>query len=93
VEAHFFVSNTSRGLFTCQLDFIAFNWQYAAKIAKQPYRAPRGPDILCTTITSTINGGMKYITATIEVSNAACMRHADNGGIIFSTSWQTIKVT
>ncbi len=35
---------------------------------------------------------MKYIAATIEVSNAACRRHADNGGIVFSTGWQTIKV-
>ncbi len=51
--------NTTRGLLTRQLDFVAFDWQYAAKVAKQPYRAPRGPDILCTMITSTINYGVK----------------------------------
>ncbi len=84
--------NTVRGLLTRQLDFVAFDWQYAAKVAKQPYRAPCGPDILCTMITSTINGSVKYIAATIEVSNAARMRHADDGGAIFSTGRQTIKV-
>jgi hypothetical protein len=91
VEARFFVSNTTRGLLTHQLNFVAFNWQYAAKVAKQPYRAPRGPDILCTTITSTVNGIVKYIAATIEVSDAAPTRHADDGGVIFSTGRQTIK--
>ncbi len=35
---------------------------------------------------------MKYIATTIEVSNAACTRHANNGGVVFSTGWQTIKV-
>ncbi len=62
------------------------------KVAKQPYRAPCGLDILCTTITSTVNGSMKYIAAMIEVSNAACTRHANDGGVIFSTGRQTIKV-
>ncbi len=86
------MSNTARGLLTLRLDFVAFDWQYAAKVAKQPYRAPRGPDILCTTITSTINSGMKYIAAMIEVSNAARTRHANDGGVVFSTGRQTIKV-
>jgi hypothetical protein len=86
------VSNTVRGLLTRRLDFVAFDWQYAAKVAKQPYRAPRGPDILCTTIASTVNGGMKYTATMIEVSNAARTRHADDGGVDFSTGRQTIKV-
>ncbi len=81
-----------RGLLTRRLNFIAFDWQYVANVAKQLYRAPRGLDILCTTITSTVNGGMKYIAAMIEVSKAACTRHANNGGVIFSTGQQTIKV-
>ncbi len=92
MEARFFVSNTTCSLLTRQLDFVAFNWQYAAKVAKQPFRAPCGSDILCTTITSTVNSGMKYIAATIEVSNAACMRHANNSSVVFSTGRQTIKV-
>jgi hypothetical protein len=92
VKAHFFVSNTLRGLLTRRLDFVAFDWQYVAKVAKQPYRAPHWPDILCTMITSTVNGGMKYIVAMIEVSNAACTRHTDNSSVVFSTSRQTIKV-
>jgi hypothetical protein len=92
VEACFFVSYTTCGLLTRRLDFVAFDWQYAVKVAKQPYRAPCGPDILCTTITSTINGGVKYIAMMIEVSNAARTRHADNGGVVFSTGRQTIKV-
>jgi hypothetical protein len=86
------VSNTACGLLTRQLDFVAFDWQYALKVAQQPYRAPRGPDILCTTITSTINGSVKYIAARIEVSNTARMRHTDDGGVDFSTGRQTIKV-
>ncbi len=92
MEARFFVSNTARGLLTHRLDFVAFDWQYSAKVSKQPYRAPRGPDILCTMITSTINGSMKYIAMTIEVSNAARTRHTNNGGVVFSTGRQTIKV-
>jgi hypothetical protein len=92
VEARFFVSKTARGLLTRRLDFVAFDWQYGAKVAKQPYRAPRGPDILYTTITSTINSGVKYIAGTIEMSNAARTRHANDGGIVFSTGRQTIKV-
>jgi hypothetical protein len=43
-------------------------------------------------ITSTVNGGVKYIAAAIEVSNAAHTRHTNNGGIVFSTGWQTKKV-
>jgi hypothetical protein len=43
-------------------------------------------------ITSTVNSGVKYIAATIEVSNAACTRHANKGGVVFSTGRQTIKV-
>jgi hypothetical protein len=85
------VSNTAHGLLTHQLNFVAFDWQYAAKVAKQPYRAPRGPDILCITITSTVNGGLKYIAARIEVSDAASTRHADDGGAVFFTGRQTIK--
>jgi hypothetical protein len=92
VEARFFVSNTACELLTRQLNFAAFDWQYVAKVAKQPYRAPHGPDILCTTITSTVNGSMKYIAAAIEVSDAARTRHANDGGVIFSTGRQTIKV-
>ena len=71
---------------------VAFDSQYAAKVAKQPYKAPRGPDILCTTITSTFNGGVKYISATIEVSDDARTKHTDDGGVVFSTGLQTIKV-
>jgi hypothetical protein len=92
VEARFFVLNTARGLLTHRLDFVAFDWQYAAKVAKQPHRAPREPDILCTTITYTVNGWVKYIATTIEVSNAARTRHANDGGVVFSTGRQTIKV-
>ncbi len=86
------MSNTARGLLTHRLNFVAFDWQYAAKVAKQPYRAPRGPDILCTMITSTVNGGVKYIAATIELSDAARTRHTNNSGVVFSTGRQTIKV-
>ncbi len=86
------MSNTAHGLLTRRLDFVAFDWQYVAKVAKQPYRAPRGTDILCTTIISTVNGSVKYLAAMIEVSNAACTRHANNGDVVFSTGRQTIKV-
>jgi hypothetical protein len=92
VEVCFFALNTMCGLLIRQFAFVAFNLQYGAKVSKQPYRALHGTDVLCTKITSTINGGMKYIVRTIEVSNGVNTKHANNGSFIFSTGGQTMKV-
>ena len=66
--------------------------QYAAKVAKEPYKASRGPDVLCTTITSTSKNDGKYINAKVEVSDNARSRHADDGGGIFTTGKQNIRL-
>lgn len=64
---------------------------HAAKVAKMPYKNGRGPDILCTTITSTQKSDGKYIVAKIQVSDGARTENADDIGFVFPTGRQTIK--
>ncbi|KAL7544507.1 hypothetical protein ACHAWF_008938 [Thalassiosira exigua] len=44
---------------------------YAAKVARFPYIAPLGPDILCTTITSVKKGTGNFIRVSVDVSDDA----------------------
>ncbi|KAL7542085.1 hypothetical protein ACHAXR_011518 [Thalassiosira sp. AJA248-18] len=65
---------------------------YAAKVAKNPYTAPRGPDILCTTISSTKMSSGNSINVIIEVSDNARIEHLDDGGSLFSTGRQNVRL-
>lgn len=64
---------------------------YAAKVSMLPYKTSRGPDVLCTTITSTDTEGGQYITAQIDASDAARTYHDDDEASLFSTGGQSIK--
>ena len=66
-------------------------YQYAAKVAKKPYTTPRGPDILCTTISSTRMSSGNRINVNVEVSDNARVTHEDDGGSLFSTGRQNIR--
>ena len=65
--------------------------QYAAKVAKNPYTTPRGPDILCTTISSTRMSSGNLINVNVEVSDNARIIHEDDGGSLFSTGRQNVR--
>ena len=68
-----------------------FILKYAAKVAKEPYRASQGPDFLCTTISTSNNNGNAYISAQIEVSDNIRTSHVDDDGSLFFTGRQNIK--
>eukprot|EP01083_Nonionella_stella_P260463 888073_1 len=65
---------------------------YAAKVAKQPYIAPQGPDILCTNIAVKTRNNIKLISVEVEVSDDARINHADDSGALFSTGRQIITL-
>ena len=73
------------------LSFLMSISQYAAKVAKSPYTTPRGPDILCTTISSTRMSSGNLINVNVEVSDNARVIHEDDGGSLFSTGRQNVR--
>ena len=60
-------------------------------MAKQPYIAPQGPDILCTNIAVKTRNNIKFISVEVEVSDDARIKHADDSGV-FSTGRQSITL-
>lgn len=53
--------------------------QYAAKVAKTPFRTPLGPDILC----AAFNRSNGRIQATVSASDDKRMAHEDDEGDLF----------
>lgn len=53
--------------------------QYAAKVAKTPFRTPLGPDILC----AAFNKSNGYVQATVSASDDKRIAHADDGDNLF----------
>lgn len=64
---------------------------YAAKVAKQPYTAPKGPDVMCTTLSSTRRNGATYININLDVSDNSRTAHDDDGGTLFATGRQNVR--
>ena len=53
--------------------------------------APKGPDVLCTTITSTRRSNVKFMSVKVQVSDSVRMQHADDDGVMFPSGRQSLK--
>ena len=63
---------------------------YAAKVAKTPFFTPKGPDVLCITLSAPGALEGDTIVASVDVSDSVRVVHANDGNTLFGTGGQDV---